>query len=296
MPSDQPFVTLPLLEPELLRVVDTALQEDLGMGDVTTDNLIDPAWQAEGVFYAKDNGTLAGVPVAAAVFRRVDPSIAFTPLLQDGQPVRKGDIIARVSGPAAGILRAERVALNFMQRLSGVATETARFVDEVRDLPVRITETRKTTPGLRSLEKYAVRVGGGHNHRQNLADGVLIKDNHLEALALAGHGITDAIRLCKARVTHMVRIEVEVTSLEQAREAAEAGVDWILLDNMSPDKMREAVAIIAGRAQVEASGGVTLSNLRAVAEAGVNLVSAGALTHSYKALDISVELNYRVGD
>ncbi|MEK7214245.1 MAG: carboxylating nicotinate-nucleotide diphosphorylase, partial [Chloroflexota bacterium] len=195
---------------------------------------------------------------------------------------------------AASILRAERVALNFMQRLSGVATMTARYVAEVRDLPVRITDTRKTTPGLRSLEKYAVRVGGGHNHRQNLADGVLIKDNHLEALALAGFSITDAINQCKARVTHMVRIEVEVTSLEQAREAAEAGVDWILLDNMPPERMREAVGIIAGRAKVEASGGVTLKNLRAVAEAGVDLVSAGALTHSYRALDISVELNYKL--
>ncbi|MSQ28451.1 MAG: carboxylating nicotinate-nucleotide diphosphorylase [Dehalococcoidia bacterium] len=294
MPAEQTFVTLPLLEPQLLRVIDTALQEDLGMGDVTTDNLIDPSWQAKGVFYAKDEGVLAGIPVAAAIFRRVDPAIVFTPLLNDGDRVARGDLIGRMAGPAASILRAERVALNFMQRLSGVATMTARYVAEVRDLPVRITETRKTTPGLRSLEKYAVRVGGGHNHRQNLADGVLIKDNHLEALALAGFSITDAINQCKARVTHMVRIEVEVTSLEQAREAAEAGVDWILLDNMPPERMREAVGIIAGRAKVEASGGVTLENLRAVAEAGVDLVSAGALTHSYRALDISVELNYKL--
>lgn len=296
MPAEQPFVTLPLLESEMLRIIDTALQEDLGTGDVTTDNLIDPSWQAEGVFYAKDDGVLAGIPVAAAIFRRVDANIVFTPLLLDGDRVTRGELIGRMTGPAASILRAERVALNFMQRLSGVATETARYVEEVRDLPVRITETRKTTPGLRSLEKYAVRVGGGHNHRQNLADGVLIKDNHLEALALAGYSITDAINQCKARVTHMVKIEVEVTSLEQAREAAEAGVDWILLDNMPPERMREAVGVIAGRAKVEASGGVTLKNLRAVAEAGVDLVSAGALTHSYRALDISVALNYRVTD
>ncbi len=294
MPAEQPFVTLPLLESEMLRIIDTALQEDLGTGDVTTDNLIDPSWQAEGVFYAKDDGVLAGIPVAAAIFRRVDANIVFTPLLHDGDRVTRGELIGRMTGPAASILRAERVALNFMQRLSGVATETARYVEEVRDLPVRITETRKTTPGLRSLEKYAVRVGGGHNHRQNLADGVLIKDNHLEALALAGYSITDAINQCKARVTHMVKIEVEVTSLEQAREAAEAGVDWILLDNMPPERMREAVGVIAGRAKVEASGGVTLKNLRAVAEAGVDLVSAGALTHSYRALDISVAFNYRV--
>ena len=292
--NEAPYVALPVLEPDLLRMIDAALMEDLGMGDVTTDSLIDPAWRAEGALVVKGEGVLAGLPVAAAVFRRVDPAIALQVLLPDGSKVRPGDVAGRLEGPAASILRAERVALNFLQRLSGVASETALYVNAVRDLSVRITETRKTTPGLRALEKYAVRVGGGHNHRQNLADGVLIKDNHLEALALAGYSLTDAINRAREQASHLVRIEVEVTSFEQAREAVEARADWILLDNMSVDQMREAVQLIGGRAATEASGGITLESVRAVAETGVNLISSGALTHSYKALDISLMLSYQV--
>ncbi len=286
-------LALPLLEPELLRIVDTALQEDLAMGDVTTDSLIDPEWQAEGSFVVKETGVLAGMPVAQAVFRRVDPAIQFTPKIADGHRIQPGDVIGLVGGPANPILKAERVALNFMQRLSGVATMTRRMVDAVGEFPVRITETRKTTPGLRSLEKYAVRVGGGHNHRQNLADGVLIKDNHLEALAAAGYGLPEAVRRARARASHMVQIEIEITSLDQIEDALDAGPDWILLDNMPPDLMREAVRRVAGRAKIEASGGITLQSVRAVAESGVDLISSGALTHSYKALDISLELRYR---
>ena len=243
---------------------------------------------------AKEGGILAGMSLAIAVFNRLDPAIQCTPLFTDGARIQQGDVIAQVSGPAGNILRAERVALNFVQRLSGVATETARYVEAVKDLPVRVTETRKTTPGLRTLEKYAVRVGGGHNHRQNLADGVLIKDNHLEAAALAGYTLTDAVRRAKAKATHMVRIEVEVETLDQVREAAASGADWILLDNMPVDMMGEAVRIIGGRAKVEASGGITIENIRAIAETGVDLVSSGALTHSYKALDISLKLRYQV--
>ena len=294
MAEERPNVTLPILESELLRIIDTALAEDLSMGDVTTDSLVDPEWRAEGVAIAKEGGILAGMSLAIAVFNRLDPAIQCTPLFTDGARIQQGDVIAQVSGPAGNILRAERVALNFVQRLSGVATETARYVEAVKDLPVRVTETRKTTPGLRTLEKYAVRVGGGHNHRQNLADGVLIKDNHLEAAALAGYTLTDAVRRAKAQATHMVRIEVEVETLDQVREAAASGADWILLDNMPVDMMGEAVRIIGGRTKVEASGGITIENIRAIAETGVDLVSSGALTHSYKALDISLKLRYQV--
>ena len=286
-------VVLPLLEPELLRIVDTALAEDLAMGDVTTDSLIDPSWRAEGSIFMKEPGVLAGVPVAQAVFRRVDPNIEFRLQRTDGERLQTGDVIGTVEGPTGSILKAERCALNFVQRLSGVATLTSQLVDAVGEIPVRIVETRKTTPGLRTLEKYAVRVGGGHNHRQNLADGVLIKDNHLQALAAAGFGVADAVRMARARATHMVQIEIEVEDLEQMQEALEAEPDWILLDNMPPDLMATAVKMIAGRAKVEASGGITLANVRAVAESGVDLISSGSLTHSYRALDISLELSYR---
>ena len=286
-------VVLPLLEPELLRIVDTALAEDLAMGDVTTDSLIDPSWRAEGSIFMKEPGVLAGVPVAQAVFRRVDPNIEFRLQRTDGERLQTGDVIGTVEGPTGSILKAERCALNFVQRLSGVATLTSQLVDAVGEIPVRIVETRKTTPGLRTLEKYAVRVGGGHNHRETLADGVLIKDNHLQALAAAGFGVADAVRMARARATHMVQIEIEVEDLEQMQEALEAEPDWILLDNMPPDLMATAVKMIAGRAKVEASGGITLANVRAVAESGVDLISSGSLTHSYRALDISLELSYR---
>ena len=294
MAQEQHYVAFPLLHTDLLRIIDASLAEDLTAGDATTDYLIQPNWHASGSIMVKDEGTLAGMPVSEAAFKRVDPAIEFRRLLPDGSKISRGMIVGEVEGPAASILKAERVALNFLQRLSGVATETARMVEAVRDLPVRITETRKTTPGLRFLEKYAVRVGGGYNHRLSLNDGVLIKDNHLEALRLAGMSIADAIKQVRRDAPHLLRIEVEVESAEQAREAAEAGADWILLDNMPPDKMREAVRIIDGRSMVEASGGITWQQVRAVAESGVNLISSGALTHSYRALDISLDLEYRI--
>ncbi|MBI2887042.1 MAG: carboxylating nicotinate-nucleotide diphosphorylase [Chloroflexi bacterium] len=303
MLREEPPPKLPILEASLLRVIDAALEEDLGMGDVTTDSLIDPGWRAEGALVVKAPGVLAGMPVAATVFHRVDPAIAVTILLSDGATVAPGDVAARVAGPAASILKAERVALNLLQRLSGTASETARYVEAVGELPARVLDTRKTTPGLRALEKYAVRVGGGHNHRHNLADGVLIKDNHLEALALAGRSLTDAVRQAKAWAPHTVQVEVEVTALGQAEEAVLAGADCILLDNMPVELMRQAVRLITQRAAerglprplIEASGGITLATVRAVAETGVDLISVGALTHSAKALDISLELSYRVG-
>ena len=292
--NEAAFIPFPMLDSELSRIIDNALAEDLAMGDVTTDSLIHPSWRASGSMVMKSSGVLAGMPVAAAVFRRLDPAIAFTVLLPDGAAVSDRDVIATVEGPTASILKAERLALNFVQRLSGVATETAKLIEAVRGFPVRVTETRKTTPGLRALEKYAVRVGGGHNHRQNLSDGVLIKDNHLEALALAGYGVADAVRMARERAPHTVKVEVEVTNFEQLDQAVAAGADWILLDNMSPAMMAEAVLRVAGRAKLEASGGITVQNARAVAEAGVDLISSGSFTHSYKALDISLALSYQL--
>ncbi len=292
--NEAAFIPFPVLDSELARIIDNALAEDLAMGDVTTDSLIHPLWRASGSMLMKSRGVLAGMPVAAAVFRRLDPAITFTVLVPDGASVEERDVIGTVEGPAASILKAERLALNFVQRLSGVATETAKLIEAVRGFPVRVTETRKTTPGLRALEKYAVRVGGGHNHRQNLSDGVLIKDNHLEALALAGYGVADAVRMARERAPHTVKVEVEVENFEQLDQAVAAGADWILLDNMSPAMMADAVKRVAGRAKLEASGGITVQNARAVAEAGVDLISSGSFTHSYKALDISLELSYQL--
>jgi len=271
-----------------LPIVDLALAEDLGTGDVTTRATIAPDVQATGTILAKAPGVVSGLPVAAAVFARVDPAIEVRPLTADGERVAAGDALADVAGPAAGLLAGERVALNFLQRLSGVATETARYVEAVAGTGARIVDTRKTTPGLRALEKAAVRHGGGHNHRVGLADGVLIKDNHLAALG-GPDAVARAVGLARERAPHTLRIEVEVTSLDELRQALEAGADVVLLDNMGPALLREAVALTAGRALLEASGGVTLATVRAVAETGVGLVSVGALTHSAPALDISLD-------
>lgn len=302
MPDTTDTPSFPVLEADLLRIIDAALSEDLGMGDVTTDSLIRASWQADGALVVKGTGVLAGMPVAQAVFQRVDPSLQFSAALSDGAAVSPGAVLGRVSGSARSILKAERTALNLLQRISGVASETAKYVKEVEGIPVHILDTRKTTPGLRALEKYAVRVGGGYNHRHNLADGVLIKDNHLEALALVEMTLTDAVRLAKEHAPHTVRVEVEVTDLDQAKEAVEAGADCILLDNMSVEEMRDAMRSIKAwsaavgrqRPLVEASGGITLERVRAIAETGVDLISVGALTHSFKALDISLELSYGV--
>lgn len=279
-----------LFSTEIQEIVDGALAEDLGQGDVTTEALIAPGLQARASVKAKERGVLAGIEVAALVFQRVDPSLAFKSLVGDGSRVEAGDVIAVLEGTAASILKAERVALNFLQRLSGIATDTARYVEAVAGLPVRILDTRKTTPGLRVLEKYAVRVGGGHNHRKSLGDGVLIKDNHLAVLRSSDADIAEAIKQARQRAPHTLKIEIEVETVEEARQAIEAGADAILLDNMALDDMRQAVNLARGRTLTEASGGVTLDNVRAVAETGVDLISIGALTHSSKALDISLEL------
>lgn len=282
------------LEPtSLARAVAIALAEDLGLGDLTTEALIHPSQVGRATFLVKASGVLCGLPVAEAVFRQVDPALRFHSLLRESSPVEHGALAALVEGSLASILKAERTALNFLQRLSGIATDTSAYVSAVAGLPVHIIDTRKTTPGLRALEKYAVRVGGGYNHRTHLGDGVLIKDNHLAALAHHGLGMREALEMARARAPHTVRIEVEVTSLAQAQEAVAAGFDILLLDNMALDELRRIVDWTRGlprRPLLEASGGVRLDTVRAIAETGVDLISVGALTHSARSLDISLEV------
>jgi nicotinate-nucleotide pyrophosphorylase (carboxylating) len=271
-------------------IIDRALAEDLGKGDVTTEALIPGDQQGAGFIVAKKEGILAGTGAAKQVFHRVAPELKVEILIEDGAKVKPGSKVARISGSIASILKAERVALNFLQRLSGIASETNLYVARVEGLPVRIMDTRKTTPGLRSLEKYAVRVGGGKNHRMNLSDGVLIKDNHLVALRSQGLNIKEIIASAKQNASQRLKIEVEVGTVTEALEAVEAGADIVMLDNMNLEDMRKAVKSIHGRALIEASGGITLDNVRDVAETGVDFISIGALTHSVRALDISLEL------
>jgi nicotinate-nucleotide pyrophosphorylase (carboxylating) len=272
------------------RVVAAALEEDGADRDVTTQALVPAEQQGRGEFVCKGEGVVCGLPVAAAAFRALDPSLRFAPLVPEGAAGCPGDVLARVEGPLAPMLSAERVALNFLQRLSGVATATRRMVDAVAGLPVRIVDTRKTTPGLRALERYAVRVGGGHNHRFNLSDGVLIKDNHLAAARSRGQTVADVLTQARRAAPHTMRIEIEVTTLDEARAALAAGADALLLDNMPVEEMRRVVAEASGRALLEASGGVTLECARAIAETGVDVISVGSITHSAPALDISLEI------
>jgi len=272
-------------------IIDRALAEDLATGDVTTEALVPADRQGTGVVVAKGEGVLAGVNVAKQVFCQVDPALSVELFLEDGAKVKSGDKVARVSGSIASILKAERVALNFLQHLSGIASETNRYVEAVRGLPVRIMDTRKTTPGLRLLEKHAVRAGGGENHRMSLGDGILIKDNHLAALRSQRLNLKQIVAKARQNSPERPSVEVEVATVAEASEAVEAGADIIMLDNMSLEDMREAVKFIHGRALVEASGGITLDNVRAVAETGVDFISVGALTHSARALDISLDLN-----
>ena len=282
-----PLAGFPVPRAEIERLIDAALAEDIGPGDVTTLATVAPEAQAFAEMLAKAPGRIVGLPVAAAVFARLDPRIEFQMLIDEGasitwQPQR----IATISGPARSILTGERVALNIVQRLSGVATMAARCAKAVEGTRARILDTRKTTPGMRALEKYAVRMGGGHNHRTGLYDGILIKDNHIRA---AG-GITAAIRAARRYAQPLVRVEVEVSTRIELEEALEAGADMILLDNMRTSMLRTAVELAAGRALLEASGGITLQNLREVAETGVDFISLGAITHSAPALDISLDI------
>lgn len=279
------------LSPDVTReVVERALREDVGAGDLTTLAAVPAAARAEAHFVFREAGVLCGLPVLAAVFAAVDPALAVSAHLSEGARVAARQAVATVAGPARGILTGERVALNLLQRLSGVATASARYVEAVAGTQARILDTRKTTPGLRALEKYAVRVGGATNHRFGLYDGVMLKDNHLAILAAQGLGLAEAVARVRAAVGPMVRVEVEVESVDQAAAAAAAGADMILLDNMPPARLREAVAAVAGRARTEASGGITLETIRAVAESGVDFISVGALTHSARALDIGLDI------
>ena len=271
--------------PQVEQIITLALNEDIGTGDLTTLSTIPADKTATGRFVAKEDMIICGIDLAAHIFGRVDPSIELKANFKDGDAVKKGNVIAIVSGNAQNVLTGERTALNFMQRLTGIATRTHASVAEVAGTNAKITDTRKTTPGLRVLEKYAVRVGGGTNHRFNLADGVLIKDNHI---AVSG-GIQNAVKNARAVIPHTLKIEVEVETKEQLAEALDAGADIIMLDNMSNDLMRECVGIVAGRALVEASGNMGEKSLREVAETGVDIISVGALTHTVKAADISLK-------
>jgi len=278
---------------QIEEIVDGALAEDLSMGDVTTEALITSDQQGIGFIMAKEGGILAGIGVVEQIFHRVDPELKLEVLVEDGARVKSGTKVAKVSGRITSILKSERVALNFLQHLSGIASDTSRYVERVEGLPVCIMDTRKTTPGLRLLEKYAVMVGGGKNHRMNLGDGILIKDNHLETLRSQGLNIKEIVAKAKQNAPRRLPVEIEVRTVSEALEAAEAEVDIIMLDNMNLEDMRKAVESIHGRALIEASGGITLDNVRVVAETGVDYISIGALTHSARVLDIHLRLETR---
>ena len=278
------------ITPEIEALIDRALMEDLGAGDPTTEALIPDDLRGKAVVMSRAEGVLAGVDLAVAVFRRLDASLGARALLQDGAELEPESFIAEIDGAVSSILKAERTAVNFLQRLSGIATETRRYVRAIEGYQARILDTRKTTPGLRALEKYAVRVGGGKNHRRNLGDGVLIKDNHIKALRRGGVGLTEIVKKALAGAPHTVRVEVEVEDLGQVQEALDAGAEVLLLDNMELRQMTEAVKLARGRAVTEASGGITFENVRQVAATGVDLISVGALTHSPRSLDISLDL------
>ena len=289
------------LTAQLDAIIDQALGEDLAQGDPTTELLIPPGRRNTATLVAKAEGVLAGLEVGLRVFRRVDPDFEIRALpdpeaerpLADGAWLKPGTAIARISGETVHILGAERVALNFLQHLSGIATETSRYVKAVEGLPVRIVDTRKTLPGLRALQKYAVTVGGGRNHRQSLGDGILIKDNHIAAAAARGLSLGDLVRQALRQAPHTLKVEIEVETLEQVKETLEAGATLLLLDNMPLARLRQAVELCQGRALTEASGGITLATVRAVAETGVDIISVGALTHSARALDMSLEVDWQ---
>lgn len=267
------------------KLIMNALSEDVGTGDITTESTIPETARAHGLYKAKESGVLCGIGVAARVFELIDRDIEFTPLKRDGDRIEKGEIIAEVRGKATNVLTGERVGLNLMQRMSGIATRTAEAVAQVEGTGAKICDTRKTTPGLRVVEKYAVKVGGGTNHRFNLADGILIKDNHI----VAAGSITNAVRAARANAPHTLKIEVEVETFDELNEALDVGADIIMLDNMSCEDMKKAVGIVNGRAVTEASGNMGDRNLKEVADCGVDLISIGALTHSVRSLDISLK-------
>ncbi len=268
------------------KIVEQALLEDIGTGDITSESIVPYDLKAKGIIKTSEEGVVAGLDIIYLVFKKLDPEICFQSKIKDGKNILPGEVLAKISGSSRTILKGERVALNFLQRMSGIATITSKFCQQVKDFPVRIVDTRKTTPGLRILEKYAVHMGGGHNHRFGLYDAVLIKDNHRE---VAG-GIKSAVNSVQKQISHTVKIEVEVENLSQLQEALKVQVDIIMLDNMDLETMKEAVKMVKGKTLIEASGEITLEKVRKIAQIGVDLISVGALTHSVKSLDISMEI------
>ncbi|RKD26916.1 nicotinate-nucleotide pyrophosphorylase [carboxylating] [Caminicella sporogenes DSM 14501] len=267
-------------------IIKNGLKEDINNIDITTDNLIDDESKSMAYMLAKEEGVIAGLYVAERVFKILDKEVNFKFNVKDGDKVEKGTIIAEIKGNTKAILKGERLALNLIQRMSGIATISRKYRDVVKDFPVRIVDTRKTTPGLRILEKYAVRIGGCYNHRYNLSEAVMIKDNHIKA---AG-GIREAILKVKDKIPHTIKVEVEVESITELKEAIDAGADIVMLDNMELEDMKKAVEIGKGKVIIEASGGITLDKLVQIAEVGVDVISVGALTHSVKAMDISLNI------
>ncbi len=266
-------------------LISSFLEEDIGVGDITADSIFSPDQIGSANLVAREKMVIAGINVACEVFLVQNSSSDCDLKMEDGEVAEPGDILFKVTGPVVDLLKAERVSLNLLQRMCGIATLTALYVKKIEGCPVRITDTRKTTPGLRMLEKYAVRAGGGYNHRYNLADGVLIKDNHIAACS----SITRAVARVRTTIPHTIRIEVEVETLEQVKECLECGVEIIMLDNMSPEMMVKAVELVNGKALVEASGGINLDTIETVAKTGVDIVSIGALTHSAPSCDIGMD-------
>lgn len=269
----------------LEKIISIALQEDMPEGDITSDNVIPSDSVSKAEFVAKEEGILAGIEVAANVFLFLDPQVKFRKLIKDGEFIHIGNKLATVEGSSIALLKGERTALNFLQRMSGIATLTQRFVQELEGTFTRLLDTRKTTPGLRVLEKYAVRMGGGYNHRLNLSDMVMLKDNHLKLVG----DISQAVAQAREKIKPGIKIEVETTNLKEVKEALQAGADLIMLDNMSIEEMREVVEWVKGRVPLEVSGKVDINQARAIAALGVDYISVGRLTHSYKSLDISLE-------
>ncbi|MBA13960.1 MAG: nicotinate-nucleotide diphosphorylase (carboxylating) [Chloroflexi bacterium] len=276
--------------PNIESLIDLAIQEDYISGDATSESIIDSKATGIGTIVSDEIGILAGFEIAAKVFLKIDPSLIISQFISDGSKLINGSEIASISGNLSSILIAERTALNFLRKLSGVATHTAKFVELISHTNAKIVDTRKTTPGYRNLEKYAVRMGGGHNHRQNLSDGILIKDNHIKILEGDGLNISDVILKAKANSSHTIKTEIEVENLDDLISAMNAGADIIMLDNMPVEMMKKAVELCEGKVITEASGGVNLSSVKAIAETGVNLISVGAITHSSPNLDLSLDV------
>jgi nicotinate-nucleotide pyrophosphorylase (carboxylating) len=276
--------------PEVMDLIRRALREDIGTGDATTAALVDARSECAARIVARDACTMCGVEVARAVFREAEPTLRFDALVADGAEASPAQAVAAVRGPARGVLAAERTALNFLQRMTGIATLTRRFVERARPFNVAILDTRKTTPTLRILEKYAVRCGGGTNHRTGLYDRALVKDNHRALWRRGGRSLADAVRQARSLYPEL-SVEVEVENEDELGDVLPAGPDWVLLDNMEPEQLRRCVALCAGRCRVEASGGITLANVEAVAATGVDAISLGCLTHSAAAADLSLEVD-----